>query len=72
MAAGIAELVAELEQDFANMKEDYKDLESELGSLTCSYDDLMDSHKLLENELEWYRSTYPEGEAAYQVVQRLS
>lgn len=54
----------DLNAEYEEMTKDYNTLEGRYTSLSEEYDEIF-------NELQWYRAAFPEGEKAYQVVERI-
>ena len=71
MANSIADQVAELEEDYAKLIEENEQLQKLMASTLDEYKDLQLYVGSLEQELEWYRDTFPEGSDAYACMRRM-
>ena len=70
--------MGELSQRVDELESDYADLLAELGKLETAHETvLVDLEEAtqeirdLSSELEWYRSTFPEGSDAYACMRRM-
>jgi predicted nucleic acid-binding Zn-ribbon protein len=67
----LADQVAELEEDYAKLINENESALKHLATVIDEYQDLQTHIKDLEEELEWYRSTFPEGSDAYACMRRM-
>lgn len=67
----LANRIEELEDDYTEPTKEHTEVCKQFEALEHAYDDLMDSHRSIESELEWYRSTFPEGSDAYACMRRM-
>lgn len=71
LSPSVADQVAELEEDYRNLIEENEQLQKLMASTLVDYKDLQEHVKNLEEELEWYRDTFPEGSDAYACMRRM-
>lgn len=67
----LAERVRDLEEEYTDVEKELQELGQVHQALEHAYDDLMESHNIIEAELKWYRSTFPEGSDAYACMRRM-
>lgn len=71
LSPSLADQVAELEEDYAKCVEENDSMQKLLASTIVDYQDLQEHVKNLEEELEWYQATFPEGSDAYACMRRM-
>ena len=71
LSPSVADQVADLEEDYRKLIEENEQLQKLMASTLVDYKDLQEHVKNLEEELEWYRDTFPEGSDAYACMRRM-
>ena len=71
LSPSVADQVAELEEDYRNLIEESEQLQKLMASTLVDYKDLQLYVGSLEQELEWYQATFPEGADAYACMRRM-
>ena len=71
LSNSLADQVAELEEDYTKLIGENEAALKHLATVIDEYQDLQLHVKDLEEELEWYRSTFPEGSDAYACMRRM-
>lgn len=70
-SSSIADQVAELEEDYQKLISENESLTKLYAETVVDYQDLQEHVKNLEEELEWYQATFPEGADAYACMRRM-
>lgn len=67
----LAQRVDQLEDDYVELMNDHNKLEAAHEAVLCALEEATQEIKDLDAELEWYRSTFPEGSDAYACMRRM-
>lgn len=72
MKERLCDMVHDLEEAYAELGKSHNEVSQELDDLGVKYCELNDQHEAAVAELMWFRATYPDGQKAFEVSERIS
>ena len=70
-SSSIADQVAELEESYVTLLEEHNQLKTAHETVLNDLEEVTQEIRDLSSELDWYRSTFPEGSDAYACMRRM-
>jgi len=67
----VAELVADLEDQFADVVEELQVADKKIDELETQLENLTEEHEALKQYVQYIETVYPELDMAYQVMERI-